>query len=123
MPTHFLNPSMTQFTYYNSTADEMLSLFWFQFHPEDLAPGAYSFTGTWNLAVAANPPNYTAVQAQNTITLIVKSQTIVSCSPSPVSIGHLVTCTATVYGANPTGSVAGARAAQRADSLLPTARC
>jgi len=104
--THFLNPSMTQFKYYNSTGDEMLSLFWFQFHPEDLAPGAYSFTGTWNLAAAANPPNYTAVQDHNTITLIVKSQTIVSCSPNPVSIGHLVTCTATVYGANPTGSVA-----------------
>jgi hypothetical protein len=101
----FLNPSLTQFTNYDSSSDEMVSLFWFQFLPRDLAPGAYSFTGTWSIVGAANPPNYTMINYQNMITLIVESQTFVSCSPNPASIGSFVTCTANVAGSNPTGSV------------------
>lgn len=108
--THFQNPSMTQFIYYESTTDAMYSLFWFQFLPGDFDPGAYSFTGTWSEAGAANPPNYTALYYQNTVTLIVnqfllKSETFVSCSPNPVSIGLPVTCTATVSGSSPAGTI------------------
>jgi nitrous oxidase accessory protein NosD len=105
----FQNPPLTQFTYYNSTADNMLSLFWYQFHPGDLAPGAYSFTGTWSMAGAANPPDYNATYDQNTITLVVnppESTMLVSCSPNPVAVGWPVACTATVYGSNPSGTVA-----------------
>ena len=69
--SNFQNPALTQFTYYDNATDVMTSWFWFQFHPGDLAPGAYSFTGTWSIAAAANPPNYTAESFQNTITLII----------------------------------------------------
>jgi hypothetical protein len=57
----FANPSLTQFTYYNSTDDSMSSFFWFQFFPGDLAPAAYKFTGTWQMDAAADYPNYTAI--------------------------------------------------------------
>jgi len=108
--TQFQNPSLTQFTYYNGTADAMTSFFWFQFLPGDLAPGAYSFTGRWSLAAAANPPNYTASYFENTITLFVNqfllnSQTLVSCSPDLVLVGWPVACTATVSGFSPTGTI------------------
>jgi hypothetical protein len=98
---------MTQFTYYNST-DFMFSLFWFQFFPGDLAPGAYSFTGTWEADAAANPPTYTAEVIRSTITLVVNlsnSTTSVSLSPNLVSIGQFVNCTATVSGLNATGTI------------------
>ena len=108
--TNFQNPSLTQFTYYNNTADSMYTFFWFQFLPGDLDPGAYSFTGIWSSAAAANPPNYTAAYFENTITLVVnqfllRSQTSVSCSPGLVSVGFPVTCTATVSGSSPTGTI------------------
>ena len=103
--TQFEYPPMTQFTYYNSTADTMSTLFWFQFSPGDLNPGAYSFRGRWYLAAAANPPEYISDYAENTITLVVETQTFVSCSPNPVSIGQLVNCTAAVSGYDPTGGV------------------
>lgn len=108
--TNFQNPSLIQFTYYNSTADSMYTFFWFQFLPGDLDPGAYSFTGIWSLAAAANPPNYTATYFENTITLIVnqfllRSQTSVFCSPAIVSVGFPVSCTATVSGSSPTGTI------------------
>jgi hypothetical protein len=104
----FANPPLTQVTSYNGTGDSMSSLFSFQFVPGDLAPGAYLFTGTWEMDAAANPPNYTAEYFQNTITLVVdlsQSQTLVSCSPNSVSAGSLVTCTATVSAFNVTGTV------------------
>jgi hypothetical protein len=104
----FANPPLTQFTYYNSAEDTMSSIFWFQFFPGDLAPGNYSFTGTWSCVAEANPPSYTAEYAQNTITLVVtlsQSQTLVSCSPNSVPAGSPVTCTATVSGVNVTGTV------------------
>jgi hypothetical protein len=69
--SNFQNLPLTQFTYYDNATDIMSSLFWFQFHPGDLAPGAYSFNGTWSVTAKANPPNYTAERLQNTITLIV----------------------------------------------------
>ena len=106
--SNFQNPPLIQFTYYDSVADAMYSLFWFQFHPGDLAPGAYSFTGTWSSAAAANPPNYTAIYGQNTVTLVVifsPPPVLVFCSPNPVSIGQPTTCTVTVSGPNPTGTV------------------
>jgi len=105
---NFQNPPLTHFTDYESAADVMNTLFFFQFHPGDLAPGTYTFTGTWSSAAAANPPNYTAIHFQNTITLVVnlsKSPTLISCSPNLVPIGWPVTCTATVSGSNPTGTV------------------
>jgi hypothetical protein len=86
----------------------MYTLFFFQFNPGDLPPGNYSFTGTWSCVAAANPPNYTAIYSQNTITLVVNpynSSTLVSCSPNLVSVGGNVTCTATVQGSDPTGTV------------------
>jgi hypothetical protein len=107
----FQNPPLTQFTYYDTAVDDMYSMFWFQFLPDDLAPGNYSFTGTWSTTGAGNPPNYTPAYTQNTITLVVnqlllaKSATFVSCSPNVVSIGWPVTCTATVSGSNPSGTV------------------
>jgi hypothetical protein len=104
----FANPPLTQFTNYISTDDTMCSWFWFQFFPGDLAPGDYSFTGTWEMAAAANYPNYTAVYQQNTITLVVNlsnSTTSVSLSPNLVSAGSPVTCDATVSGVNVTGTV------------------
>jgi hypothetical protein len=104
----FTNPPLTQFIYYNSTEDSMSTFFWFQFHPGDLSSGAYSFTGTWQEAAAANYPNYTAVYAQRTITLVVNlsnSTTSVSLSPNPVSIDQPVNCTATVLGSSLTGNV------------------
>jgi len=106
--SNFQNPPLTQFTYYDSAADTMSSFFWFQFRPGDLAPGAYSFTGTWSAVAAANPPNYTAIYDQNTITLVVNlspPQMLVFCSPNPVSIGQPTTCTVTVSGSNPAGTV------------------
>jgi parallel beta-helix repeat protein len=105
---NFQNPPLIHFTDYESAADVMNTLFFFQFHPGDLAPGTYTFTGIWSSAAAANPPNYTAIHFQNTITLVVnlsKSPTLISCSPNLVSIGWPVTCTATVSGSNPTGTV------------------
>jgi hypothetical protein len=104
----FANPPLTQFTYYNGTEDAMYNFFWFQFYPSDFAPGNYSFTGTWQMAAAANPPDYTPVYEQRTVTLVVSlanSTTSVSCSPSLVSIGWPVNCTATVSGLNATGTV------------------
>ena len=104
----FANPPLTQFSYYNSTDDTMSSLFWFQFFPGDLAPGAYSFKGTWQLDAAANYPNDTAVYGQNTITLFVNlstSTTSVSLSPNLVPVGELANCTATVSGLNATGTI------------------
>jgi hypothetical protein len=107
----FQNPSMTQFTYYDTAVDDMYSMFWFQFLPDDLAPGNYSFTGTWSTTGAGNQPNYTAAYRQNRITLVVnqlllaKSATFISCLPDVVSIGWPVTCTATVSGSNPSGTV------------------
>jgi hypothetical protein len=68
---NFQSPNMTQFTYYDNTTDTMTYWFWFQFHPGDLAVGAYTFTGNWSMAAAANPPTYTPYFMQNTITLIV----------------------------------------------------
>jgi hypothetical protein len=70
---NFQNPSLTHYTDYNNETDEMRSLFFFQFHPDDLAPGTYSFVGTWSSTALANPPNYTASYLQNTITLVVVS--------------------------------------------------
>jgi len=112
---NFENPTLTQYTeYYEEfpytvppTADVMVSGFFFQFRPGDLAPGTYSFTGTLSAVALANPPSYEALYYQNTITLVVlpSSSTLVSCSPNPVSIGWPVTCTATVSGSNPTGTV------------------
>jgi len=100
--SNFQNPPMTQFTNYDPDTDYMYSLFWFQFQPNDLAPGAYSFTGTWS-----TPLNYTPSYVQRTITLVVlaKSATSISCLPNPASKGWPVTCTATVSGSNPTGTV------------------
>lgn len=105
--SNFQDPSLTQFTYYDNVTDDMSSLFWFQFQPGDLALGAYSFIGTWYTTGAANPPTFTPVYEQNTITLIVlaKSATLVSCTPNTVSMGWSVTCNATVSGSNPTGLV------------------
>jgi parallel beta-helix repeat protein len=108
--SRFLAPSMTQFVYYNSSADAMSTFFYYQFLPGDLAPGAYSFTGIWSMAAAADFPNYTGAYNINRITLVVNqygvfSETFVSCSPNPVSVGVPVACSANVSGSSPTGTV------------------
>ncbi len=104
----FANPPLTQFTYYNSTGDTMSSFFWLQFYPGDLAPGAYSFTGTWQEDAAADFPNYTAIYIQNTITLVVSSSnstTSISLSPNLVSVDQTANCSVTVSGLNATGTI------------------
>ncbi len=68
---NFENPPMTHYTVYFNETDEMHNQFFFQFQPGDLALGTYSFTVTWFRAAAANPPDYTAIHFQNTITLVV----------------------------------------------------
>src|SRR5208337_4388971 len=104
----FANPPLTQFTYYNSTDDSMSSFFWFQFYAGNFAPGAYSFTGTWQEDAAADYPNYTAIYLQNTIALIVNpsnSTTSISLLPNLVSVGQPANCTVTVSGLNATGTI------------------
>jgi outer membrane protein assembly factor BamB len=104
----YISTSLTQLIYYNSTDDTMFSWFWTQFYPLYFAPGAYSFTGTWQSSAAANPPNYTAIDVQTTVTLIVNlasSSTSVSLSSNAVSIATPVNCTAEVSVLNGTGIV------------------
>jgi len=68
---NFQNPTMTQHAEYDAGTDRMASLFFFQFHPKDLAVGTYTFTGTWSATALANPPSYEPIYYQSTITVVI----------------------------------------------------
>ncbi len=119
--THFLNPSMTQFTYYNSTADEMLAYFGSSFNLTTLlwAPTHSPARGTWRQLPTrpTTPPSRPKTRSHSSL----KSETIVSCSPNPVSNRLSRNLHRNRYWFQPDGERSlGARAAQRAHSLLPT---
>jgi parallel beta-helix repeat protein len=85
--------------------------YWFEFRKMldsgdgvdwSLTPGEYVdhlMVGIWDNSF---PQTY---EQSVSLQLALNSSTLVSCSPNPVSIGSPVTCTATVSGSNPTGTV------------------